>query len=159
MMRYLLLTVLLAVLGCDGPVGPDGPAGPQGPEGSEGPPGPPGINVRIFNQRITVADFSSVGDQDVALYATDLITDQVVTKGGVLGYYGTDQNSWFALPAPGINFVYSKGAITVIIYKVDGQSNVRFVILRPSDQAAIKDADITNYHSVMQSLALENGRD
>ena len=166
MPRLLVLLFLAAsALACEGPVGPAGPPGERGPQGETGPPG--ASNMRFFTVTINASDFNVSGTVESNVYSSDLITQSVMDAGAVLAYtdLGTGESAWFALPFSVLNvtigFAYELGEATILIQRPDGVppvavafqgDRVRFVVLSPSQNQALKSVDREDYEEVLEAL-------
>ena len=173
MARYLLFLIvsLFFTAACEGPVGPAGEAGPPGRDGINGVDGKDGkdgnANVRVFDITLRANDFVNWGPWDLAVYDAPLITQDVITRGAVAGYYSvTNGNVWHPLGSSGVISVgYAVGEVSIILERWrDGTSRVplydgdicRFVVIYPPEPALLDKVDQNDYEAVLEAVTVNS---
>ena len=171
-----LFAVALMLSACEGAEGPQGIAGPQGEQGDQGPTGRDGnANVRAFTVEFDERDAELSQDRTMALYGieTNVITQDIVDSGVVLGFVRPERGVWSAMPFsiaydPGgnnsvdytleFNYMYEPGAFAALIRTSSGtlspiDLDVRFVVI---EGAASKSGsyDFATYEEAAHALGL-----
>ena len=177
--KLMLLPLFVGALvfsACEGPEGPQGLTGPEGPQGSQGPAGQDGnANVQAFTVEFDERDAELSEDRTMALYGveTNVITQDIVDSGVVLGFVRPERGVWSAMPFSiaydpsgnnsvdytlEFNYMYEPGAFAAFIRTSSGtlspiDLDVRFVVI---EGAASKNAsyDFATYKEAAQALGL-----
>jgi hypothetical protein len=180
-MRKIIIFIFASFLiACEAPVGdvgPQGVAGAVGAKGDKGDAGEKGIFNAIVSPWTSALNWfsSSNGVTHVHNFAEPKVTQQVIDKGLILGFYrplGEDE-SGIVLPIPDETANYSlgiagfllggQGTISVALnFRNRDVANpnlddwrkigVRWIIVPPASTGRLKNVDWKNYNEVKQAL-------
>lgn len=140
---FLLASLFLASISCEGPAGPQGPPGSQGEQGAPGPTGPPGNDGQDGNSNVVIVTLDNDDIEwtagsyqgrtsNVFTFETEAVTQDIIDHGTVLGYLFLS-NAWHPMPFTWennagtdrqyITFTYILEMITLYAYRTSGVLN------------------------------------
>jgi hypothetical protein len=184
MKKIILFFFASFIIACKAPVGdvgPQGVAGAAGAKGDKGDAGQKGTFNAIVSGWSTVSNWvgSSSGVSYVNNFAEPKITQQILDKGLILGFYrpaGEDE-SGVVLPMPDETANYSLGIAGFMLFGTQGTISValnfrnlavknpnledwnikvRWIIVPPASTGRLKNVDWKNYNEVKKALNIQD---
>jgi hypothetical protein len=184
MKKIILFVFASFLLACEAPVGdvgPQGAAGVAGAKGDKGDTGQKGTFNAVVSDWATALNWfsSSNGVTHVHNFAEPKVTQQVIDKGLILGFYRPDgeNESGLVLPIPDETANYSlgiagfmpfgQGTVSLALnFRNAGVANpnledwkkikVRWIIVPPASTGRLKNVDWENYNEVKKALNIQD---
>ena len=181
LLTFFIFTACLGISACEAPagdVGPQGVAGVAGAKGAKGDTGSKGTFNAIVSDWFPVNFWLGSGVSYGAVFGEPKITQQVLDKGLILGFYrpaGEDE-SGVVLPLPDETANYSlgiagfllggQGSISVnLIFRTlavknpnleDWNIKVRWIVVPSASSGRLKNVDWKNYNEVKKALNIQD---